>query len=81
MSLHKDLIANIEAAIQSNTTFMYLESPNTMTFELQDLQACAALAKRHELARIDRLIAERAKARRAPVAVGSKRVRVTGAIN
>jgi cystathionine beta-lyase len=40
-------IANIEEAIQSNTTFMYLESPNTMTFELQDLRACAALAKRH----------------------------------
>jgi cystathionine beta-lyase len=40
-------IANIEAAIQPNTTFLYLESPNTMTFELQDLSACAALAKRH----------------------------------
>ena len=39
--------ANIEAAIQPNTTFMYLESPNTMTFELQDLRACATLAKRH----------------------------------
>ncbi len=40
-------VANIEAAIQPNTTFLYLESPNTMTFELQDLQACAILAKRH----------------------------------
>ncbi len=40
-------MANIEAAIQPNTTFLYLESPNTMTFELQDLRACAALAKRH----------------------------------
>lgn len=40
-------LANIEAAIQPNTTFLYLESPNTMTFELQDLRACAALAKRH----------------------------------
>ncbi|MCC6723221.1 MAG: PLP-dependent transferase [Saprospiraceae bacterium] len=40
-------VANIEAAIQPNTTFLYLESPNTMTFELQDLRACAALAKRH----------------------------------
>jgi len=38
--------AHIEAAIRPNTTFMYLESPNTMTFELQDLRACAALAKR-----------------------------------
>ncbi len=40
-------IADIEAAIQPNTTFMYLESPNTMTFELQDLRACATLAKQH----------------------------------
>lgn len=40
-------VANIEAAIQPNTTFLYLESPNTMTFELQDLRACAELAKRH----------------------------------
>ena len=40
-------IANIKAAIQPKTTFMYLESPNTMTFELQDLRACAALAKQH----------------------------------
>ncbi len=40
-------VANIEAAIQPNTTFLYLESPNTMTFELQDLSACAALAKAH----------------------------------
>ncbi len=40
-------VANIEAAIQPKTTFLYLESPNTMTFELQDLAACATLAKRH----------------------------------
>ncbi|MCU0346949.1 MAG: PLP-dependent aspartate aminotransferase family protein [Saprospiraceae bacterium] len=40
-------VANIEAAIQPNTTFLYLESPNTMTFELQDLRACTELAKRH----------------------------------
>ena len=40
-------IANIEAAIQPNTTVLFLESPNTMTFDLQDLSACAALAKRH----------------------------------
>lgn len=38
-------IASVEAAIQPNTTFMYLESPNTMTFELQDLRTCAALAR------------------------------------
>lgn len=40
-------VANIAAAIQPNTTFLYLESPNTMTFELQDLRACATQAKRH----------------------------------
>jgi cystathionine beta-lyase/cystathionine gamma-synthase len=39
-------VSNIENAIQPNTTFMYLESPNTMTFELQDLKACAVLARR-----------------------------------
>ncbi|RMD98580.1 MAG: aminotransferase class V-fold PLP-dependent enzyme, partial [Bacteroidetes bacterium] len=35
----------IRQAVQPNTTFMYLESPNSMTFELQDLAACAAIAK------------------------------------
>lgn len=40
-------ISNIENAIQPNTRVLYLESPNTMTFELQDLSACAALAKGH----------------------------------
>lgn len=35
----------IEAAIQENTTILYLESPNTATFELQDLHACASLAQ------------------------------------
>lgn len=38
-------IKNIEAAAQPNTRVLYLESPNTMTFECQDLAACAALAK------------------------------------
>ncbi len=40
-------LAAIEAAIRPNTTFMYLESPNSLTFELQDLKACAALARKH----------------------------------
>lgn len=43
-----DLIA-IEAAIQDNTTLLYLESPNSLSFELQDLKACAALAKKYNL--------------------------------
>lgn len=44
----KDLQA-IEAAIQKNTRVLYLESPNTASFDLQDLPACAALAKKHGL--------------------------------
>jgi cystathionine beta-lyase/cystathionine gamma-synthase len=45
-------ISNIEAAIRPNTRILYLESPNTMTFECQDLAACAALAKLHGLVTI-----------------------------
>ncbi len=41
-----DLLA-IERAIRPNTQLMVLESPNTMTFELQDLRACASLCKAH----------------------------------
>ncbi len=39
----------IEEAIQPNTTLLYLESPNSLTFELQDLTACAELAKKNGL--------------------------------
>ena len=39
----------IEAAIQENTTLLYLESPNSLTFELQDLEACAEIARRHNI--------------------------------
>ncbi len=35
----------IEKALQPNTSLLYLESPNSLTFDLQDLEACAALAK------------------------------------
>ncbi len=42
----------IEAAIRPNTKVLYLESPNTMTFDIQDLSACAALAKKHGLVTI-----------------------------
>ncbi len=38
-------VVKIEAALQDNTRLLYLESPNSMTFELQDLAGCAALAK------------------------------------
>ncbi len=42
----------IEQAIQPNTTLLYLESPNSLTFEIQDIAACAALAKKHGLTTI-----------------------------
>jgi len=35
----------IEAALQPNTKLLYLESPSTMLFQLQDLAACAKLAR------------------------------------
>lgn len=41
--------SEIEAAIQPNTTLLYLESPNSLTFELQDLAACVQLAKKYQL--------------------------------
>ena len=38
-------IQEIENALQPNTRLLYLESPNSLTFEIQDLAACAKLAK------------------------------------
>jgi cystathionine beta-lyase/cystathionine gamma-synthase len=42
-------IEHFKNAIQPNTTVIYLESPNSWTFDLQDLQALAALAKQHNI--------------------------------
>lgn len=42
-------LQEIEAAIKPNTKVLFLESPNSLTFELQDLAACAALAKKHDI--------------------------------
>lgn len=42
-------IAHFEAAIQANTKLIFLESPNSWTFEQQDLVAVAALAKKHQI--------------------------------
>lgn len=39
----------IEALIKPNTKLLFLESPNTFTYELQDIAACVALAKKHNL--------------------------------
>ncbi|MFN3850648.1 MAG: trans-sulfuration enzyme family protein [Spirosomataceae bacterium] len=42
----KDVI-NFEKAINAKTRLIYLESPNSWTFELQDLEQIAILAKKH----------------------------------
>jgi cystathionine beta-lyase/cystathionine gamma-synthase len=42
-------VANFENAIQAGTRLIVLESPNTMTYEQQDLAAVAVLARRHGL--------------------------------
>lgn len=38
-------IANFEMALQPNTTLIYLESPNSWTYAMQDLRAVATLAR------------------------------------
>jgi cystathionine beta-lyase/cystathionine gamma-synthase len=40
---------NFEKAIQPSTRLIYLESPNSFTFELQDLEAVGKIAKKHNL--------------------------------
>ena len=42
-------IGNFESAIQSNTRLIYLESPNSLTFEMQDLELVSALARKHNV--------------------------------
>ena len=41
--------ANFENAIKKNTKLFYLESPNSWTFELQDLEKVAVIAKKHKI--------------------------------
>jgi cystathionine beta-lyase/cystathionine gamma-synthase len=43
---------DIREAIRPNTKILYLESPNSLTFEIQDLRACSALAKEYKLVTI-----------------------------
>lgn len=38
-------VERLRAAVRPNTKLIYLESPTTLLFELQDLRACAQLAK------------------------------------
>jgi cystathionine beta-lyase/cystathionine gamma-synthase len=39
----------IADAVKSNTKVLYLESPNTLTFDIQDLTFCAQLAQKHQI--------------------------------
>ncbi len=39
----------IENAIRDNTSLIYLESPASLTYELQDLKAIATIAKKHQI--------------------------------
>ncbi len=45
-------IENFEKSIQKNTALIYLESPNSITLELQDLKAVSALAKKNSITTI-----------------------------
>lgn len=40
-------VSNFEDAIEPHTKLIYLESPNSVTFEIQDLQKVGVLAKSH----------------------------------
>ena len=42
-------IQNFKAALQANTSFIYLESPNSWTYALQDLNKVVELARAHQL--------------------------------
>ena len=42
-------IDNFKASITQNTAIIYLESPSSWTYDLQDLQAIAKLAKQHNI--------------------------------
>ncbi|UTW56633.1 cystathionine beta-lyase [Kordiimonas sp. SCSIO 12610] len=41
--------ANIESLIKDNTAMILVESPGSLTFEVQDLPAISAVAKRHNI--------------------------------
>lgn len=45
-------IENFAAAIRPETSVIFVESPNTLTYELQDLAAVAELAKKHNIVTI-----------------------------
>lgn len=43
---------DFEKAVQPNTQLIYLESPNSLTFELQDIEAICAMAKKRGITTI-----------------------------
>lgn len=43
---------DFEKAIQPNTKLIYLESPNSLTFELQDISAICSMAKKRDITTI-----------------------------
>ena len=45
-------VANFENAIQENTKLIYLESPNSLTFEIQNIEAITKLAKSKKITTI-----------------------------
>ena len=45
-------VENYKNAIQDNTKLLYMESPNSITFELQDIEAVVTLAKSNKLSTI-----------------------------
>ncbi len=47
--VHGDGPEHFERAIQPNTRLFYLESPNSMTFEMQDIRAISEIAKAHQI--------------------------------
>jgi cystathionine beta-lyase/cystathionine gamma-synthase len=42
-------IENFESSLTKNTSFIYLESPNSWTYELQDIHKVAAFARKHNI--------------------------------
>ncbi len=44
-----DSVEDFESAIRPNTSLIYLESPSTAVFSLQDIEAVANLAKKHSI--------------------------------
>ena len=42
-------VKNFAAALQPNTSFIYLESPNSWTYEIQPIKEVAAFAKAHNI--------------------------------